>query len=77
VFGGLIGVNEMCDLCDEDQKVRDSAMRSARLLADELRQLASHYDNVARGRIKPHTDEASKPQSLANNVIRMLVQRWV
>jgi hypothetical protein len=47
------------------------------LLADDLRRLASHYDNVASGRIKPHTDEAAKPQSLANSVIRMLVQRWV
>jgi len=67
----------MCDLCDEDQKVVNSAYRSARLLADELRQLAKHYDEVASGRIKPHTDEAIKPQSLANSVIRMLVQRWV
>jgi hypothetical protein len=67
----------MCDLCDEDQKVVNSAYRSARLLADDLRRLASHYDNVASGRIKPHTDEAAKPQSIANSVIRMLVERWV
>ncbi len=67
----------MCDLCDEDQKVVNSAYRSARLLADDLRRLASHYDNVASGKIKPHTVEAAKPQSLAYSVIRMLVQRWV
>lgn len=67
----------MCDFCDEDQKVVNSAYRSAKLLADDLRELALHYDNVASGRIKPHTDKAGKPQSLANNVIRKLVQRWV
>jgi hypothetical protein len=67
----------MCDLCDEDQRVVNSAYRSATLLADDLRELAKHYDEVASGRIKPHTDEAAKPQSLANNVIRKLVQRWV
>jgi len=67
----------MCDLCDEDQKVVNSAYRSARLLADELRQLANHYDEVASGRIKPHTSEANRADALARNVIRMLVQRWV
>jgi hypothetical protein len=77
LFGGLIGANEMCDLCDEDQKVRDSAMKSAKLLADDLRRLACHYDAVASGRIKPHTVEAAKPESLAYSVIRVLVRRWV
>ena len=67
----------MCELCDEDQKVRDSAMKSARLLSDDLKRLASHYDSVASGRIKLHTDEAAKPESLACSVIRMLVQRWI
>ena len=67
----------MCDLCDEDQKVVNSACMSERLLASYLRELALHCDNVASGRIKPHTDEAHKPQAIANSVIRMLVQRWV
>ena len=67
----------MCDLCDEDQKVRDSAMKSAKLLADDLRRLVCHYEDVASGRIKPHTVEAAKPEPLAHKVIRTLVQQWL
>ena len=67
----------MCELCDEDPKARQAAMRAKGCVADDLRRLADHYDAVAGGRVKPHTEEFVKSQYLAKAVIRRLVEEWV
>jgi len=66
----------MCEFCgstEENKMARAGADR----MANDLNRLAHHYAALSCGRILPHTDEMKKPQSLANSLIRRLVEDWV
>ena len=55
----------------------DQTQDGAAMNAERLERLAAFYRSVARGTIKPHTDEYAAKEALAHNVIRMLVEEWV
>ena len=65
----------MCALCAENEKEAERKRLVA--YATRLRELASKYDAMANGRIKPHTDEAKNIGFAARMVVRELVEQWV
>jgi transposase len=65
----------MCDLCNS--MTEDRARAELRNEAERLRRLAVMLDNMADGRIRPHTDSAETLGSIARNVIRYLVDEWM
>jgi hypothetical protein len=66
----------MCIFCGTEEE-RKMAEQGAERLARDLKKLAAHYEALARGLIKPHTEEIKKDQSLANSIIRRLVEDWI
>jgi len=64
----------MCEFCGD---TKESAMKGAARFAADLKRLAEHYSMLSWGRIKPHTDECKKPEFLAKQIIRRLVEDWV
>ena len=67
----------MCGLCSDDAEERQRARRFNRHMAESLRRLASVYEHMASGAVKPHSDEAKDAGYLARGLIRALVEEWV
>lgn len=47
----------MCELCSDDPATRMMAIEGQQMFAARLSRLARFYNDVAAGRIKPHTPE--------------------
>lgn len=67
----------MCELCDSDQSSLHIAKQAMYYRAERLQHLASLYDKLASGDIKPHTKEAEAVGIVAKSIIRILVEEWV
>ena len=67
----------MCGLCSDDAEERQRAQQFSSRMAERLRDLASVYERMASGAVKPHSDEAKDAGYLARGLIRALVEEWV
>lgn len=63
----------MCGLCATDEKERANARAYAQEFANSLRRLATTYDAVASGRVKPHTKEFAEGTRNAHYILREIV----
>jgi hypothetical protein len=68
--------NEMCGFCGNEEE-RKWAGGQARVLASRLGVMASAYEELASGQIKPHSREWESKKHLAAKIIRELVDDWV
>lgn len=66
----------MCNLCGNNDE-REKEKRYMEYQADALRDLAELLNNVANGRIAPHSDKAKDISIMARNSIRYLVEEWM
>jgi len=66
----------MCRLCGNENE-RKSETGHLLMEAESLKNLAVHLEQMAWGRIKPHTDGAKKIVPLAHHVIRYLVEEYM
>lgn len=67
----------MCRLCSEDENEVKSERNQINYIADKLEQIARHYRSIAKGDIKPHTDNYKSINAVVCTVIRYLVDEWV
>lgn len=67
----------MCNLCDSDIEVRVKEANRLREVAARMERLARHYNMMANGQLKPHSQEAVGTGATARAVIRDLVEDWV
>ena len=67
----------MCGLCSQDPFSVEAAKERLRNSADELEKLANLFRNMARGYLKPHTDDGKRVACVVRSVIRKLVDEWV
>ncbi len=66
----------MCIYCGDGEDARQ-AREHAATIADNLRDLAAHYRETARGRGDHHNEKAKLVLYKARAVIRDLVADWV
>ena len=62
-------------MCDDENKAQ--ARKSYFLFAEVLRRLASDYEGLGGGLIKPHGEDAKRIGQKARAVVRRLVEEWV
>ena len=65
----------MCDMCDEDPKVRESAAADFQILAVRLRRTADALERHAR--LKRHPEMTEGEKAVARNAIKGLVEIYV
>jgi len=67
----------MCDLCSQDKNIKSAAVDHHHHVADLLRRAANTYDQLAYGRLKPHTDDLKRESEICKSIIRVLVEDFV
>jgi hypothetical protein len=67
----------MCQLCSEDPKERTAYRERISHQADQLRRLALVFDQLAEGRIKPHSLDMQVIQKTSRSVVNFLVDDWI
>ena len=67
----------MCDLCSADKKEQQQARDWHLMYADRFEELATFYRQMARGILKPHSDDTKKVGLLARLIVRELVDTWI
>ncbi len=65
----------MCDLCNEETKAL--AKEHMKYLAIRMRELSRLYDDMASGKVKPHSEQAKNMSYTARMLVRELVAEWV
>jgi len=63
----------MCDLCATPEAGQQRALATAEMLD----RLAQKYRQMAKGIIRPHSEQGKIVAILANNIVRELVAEWV
>ena len=65
----------MCDFCDADgTDTKKEAVFKAKRLSEQLDYLSRKYGKIARGSIKPHTDEIKSVFEYSRMVVKQLVE---
>lgn len=64
----------MCNLCTTDPEEIKAVVAHHRNVAHRLRSMARNYEDMAAGRIKPHSEEMKSAGALGRNLIRELVE---
>ena len=67
----------MCVLCSQDKDIQQKAKDHHHHVADLLRRAANTYDQLAYGRLKPHTDDLKRESEIFKSIIRVLVEDFV
>ena len=67
----------MCDLCSDDPKERQAAIKRHLSIAESLSNLSKDYEYLARGIKNPHTEEAKMIGQRAYSLIKILVEDWL
>lgn len=67
----------MCNLCSSNEEERLKEKRYMEYQAGNLHELAGLIEDVANGRIDPHSDKANDVSIRAHNSIRYLVENWM
>lgn len=67
----------MCELCEIDPVKLKVAREGNRRTAEALRHLAVLYEDLAAGRVMPHTDYLQAYAYTARRIIRVLVEEYV
>lgn len=67
----------MCELCSQDQHVREAAKAQTLSAAQTLDALAENLRRMAHGQIDPHSQQASHVATQARAAVRWLVGEFV
>lgn len=67
----------MCGLCSDDLGERENEKRRNQYLAADLRRMADKIEQLADGKIKPHSEDAKNMSYIAHGLIRELVAEWM
>jgi hypothetical protein len=67
----------MCQLCSTEITEKTTAREAQRYIAARLRMLANMLDEVANGKIKPHSDDGVEVSRYALAVVKSLMEEWV
>ena len=66
----------MCELCSEGEEKKVAVIKHL-AVASSLGRLSENYADLARGYIKPHTEDAKRIGERARSMIRTLVEDWL
>jgi len=67
----------MCDLCSTDKKQQEQASLNMQHEAQLMKEFALMLDEMARGHLKPHSDNSEARRAKAHAIIRYLVDEWM
>lgn len=67
----------MCDLCSAVPEEQTAAIQETRRNALILQRMADKLNDLAAGRIQPHSQDARHMASLARSIIYYLVTEWM
>lgn len=67
----------MCDLCSDDQAVRQKERARLREEAERLDKLAGYYRALSSGVWQPHDQRSKDMASTVRGIVRELVMGWV
>jgi uncharacterized protein YifE (UPF0438 family) len=67
----------MCDLCSPVPEEQTAAIQETRRNALILQRMADRLNDLAAGRIQPHSPDAKHMVSLARSIIYYLVTEWM
>lgn len=67
----------MCELCDEDEKKREAGQDRMNYQAELLESIAGSFREMASGRLKPHSKQATDVGRKTTYAIRFLVADWL
>lgn len=72
--GAIKEERKMCDLCGENSQI---GRERAQALSEKLEKMAQYKRMLARGYLKPHTEDTKPIAPLAKSIIRELVEDYV
>lgn len=67
----------MCDLCSPVAEERTKAVQETKRNALLLQKMADKLNDLAAGRIQPHSQDARHMATLAHSIIYYLVTEWM